>query len=148
MKPHHILAPAFGLLGLLGLLVGNVHAHGDHPAWKPPAASTTGIERGVQFALSCDHTIHELLAEYESCLGYYAEQMERDPAAATAYWYVATIRARSALQNGYPDATQFLPVFESRYRAAQARQVVPESRLCRAIDAPCPPEPAASKPSP
>lgn len=127
------------MFALLCSLIGSVQAHGDHADWKPPSASTTGVERGVQFALSCDHTIHELLAEYESCLGYYADQMERDPAAATAYWYVATTRVRSALQNGYPDAAQFLPVFEARYRAAQARQAVPETRLCVTISAPCPP---------
>ncbi len=124
---------------LVGLTSPTAQAHGGAHDWHAPSNKLTGIERGVQFALSCDHTIHELLSEYDSCLAYYADQMASDPVAATAYWYVALTRVRSALQNDYPDAGQFLPVFEARYRQAQSRQVVPESRLCVTISAPCPP---------
>jgi hypothetical protein len=140
-QPHLSAIAALALTGLVvatNLLGQTAYAHGDAHDWRAPSAQLTGIERGVRFALSCDHTIHELLAEYDSCLAYYAEQMASDPVAATAYWYVATTRVRSAAQNGYPDAWQFLPVFEARYRQAQGRQVVPESRLCVTIAAPCP----------
>lgn len=134
MKP----VQRFALAAVLLALMSGVDAHGDHADWKPPASNTKGVDRGVKFALSCDHTIHELLSEYDSCLGYYADQMAVDPEAATAFWYVALVRARSALQNGYADGAQFVTLFEGRYQQAQARQAVPEARLCRTIDAPCP----------
>lgn len=112
-------------------------AHGSGPVPPLPDASVTGIERGIDLALNCDHAIHELLGEYEVCLRSNHEQIGDDGEAETAFRFLAWLRASGAAANAYPDGADYRERFRQDFLAAQQRQPVIPARLCQAIAVDC-----------
>lgn len=112
-------------------------AHGDGFAHRLPGESVSGIERGVQAALACDHAIHELLGEYEVCLRSNHDYIGTDAAAETAFQFVAWLRASGAARNGYPDGPHYRSLYAEAYRIAQRQHAIAPARLCAALEIDC-----------
>lgn len=102
-----------------------------------PDASVVGIERGIDLAMNCDHAIHELMFEYEYCMRANHEFVGNDPAAETAFRFMAWLRAAGAVLNGYPDAASYRDEYRRAYLSAQMSRLVPAAELCRAIGIDC-----------
>ena len=111
--------------------------HGAGPAHAPPDISTTGLERGLDAALNCDHAIHELLFEYAACMTSNEAYVAGDPAATTIFRFVAWVRAAGAVYNGYADAAGYREQFRAAFLEAQSQHPLPEDTLCRALDIRC-----------
>jgi hypothetical protein len=124
------------LLATTVLVACPVQAHGTRER-VAPSEDLRGIERGVAFALDCDAAIHEVLYEYDFCIRSNVEKTAGDAEAATAYWWIATLRAESARDNGYPDANVYLPRYRKSWLDARVQAPVPHERLCAAIHVPC-----------
>jgi hypothetical protein len=126
------------LSGLALLLVElAAFAHGSGPGHALPDASVTGIERGVDLAMNCDHAIHELIFEYDYCMRANHDLIGPDPAAETAFRFMAWLRAAGAVFQGYPDALPYRYEFRRNFLLAQARHPLPAARLCQAIGIDC-----------
>lgn len=112
-------------------------AHGSGPGHALPDATVTGIERGIDLAMNCDHAIHELIFEYDYCMRANHDLVGPDPEAETAFRFMAWLRAASALFQGYPDAQPYRDEYRRNFLLAQARHPLPAARLCRAIGIDC-----------
>jgi hypothetical protein len=123
----------------LALVAGgaSAFAHGAGPGHALPDASVTGIERGVDLAMNCDHAIHELIFEYDYCMRANHDLIGPDPAAETAFRFMAWLRAAGAVFQGYPDALPYREEFRHNFLTAQARHPLPAARLCQAIGIDC-----------
>ena len=123
----------------LALIAGgtSAFAHGSRPGHALPDASVTGIERGIDLAMNCDHAIHELIFEYNYCMRANHDLVGPDPDAETAFRFMAWLRAASAVFQGYPDAQPYREEFRRNFLAAQARHPLPAARLCQAIGIDC-----------
>jgi hypothetical protein len=123
----------------LALIAGgtSAFAHGSGPGHALPDASVTGIERGIDLAMNCDHAIHELIFEYDYCMRANHDLVGPDPEAETAFRFMAWLRAASALFQGYPDAQPYRDEYRHNFLLAQTRHPLPAARLCRAIGIDC-----------
>jgi len=140
------------LLLLCGLLAGGqARAHGPEQFSPMPAATVSGIERGIALAARCDHAIHELLGEYEYCMRANHDYIAGDAAAETAFQFMAWLRASGAARNGYPDGPGYREKYSRSFAAAQSRHAIAPLELCKAVKIDCAmlpeavPEPAADR---
>ena len=124
------------LLATTLLAMGPVHAHGTRER-EAPSEDLRGMQRGVAFALDCDAAIHEVLYEYDFCIRSNVEKTTDDPEAATAYWWIATLRAETARDNAYPDANVYLPGYRKSWLEARVQAPVPRDKLCAAVHVAC-----------
>jgi hypothetical protein len=127
------------LFATLALIAGSISAfaHGSAPGHALPDASVTGIERGIDLAMNCDHAIHELIFEYDYCMRANHDLVGPDPAAETAFRFMAWLRAAGAVYQGYPDAMPYRDEFRRNFLTAQVRHPLPAAHLCRAIGIDC-----------
>ena len=139
MTPPNLPTAVIRLCTALAFVAGgaSAFAHGSGPGHPLPNASVSGIERGVHLALNCDHAIHELIFEYDYCMRANHDLVGPDPAAETAFRFMAWLRAAGAVFQGYPDAQPYRDEFRRNFLAAQARHPLPAARLCQAIGIDC-----------
>ena len=139
MAPTCLPVTVIKFFAALALVAGSASAfaHGSSPGNALPDASVTGIERGIDLAMNCDHAIHELIFEYNYCMRANHDLVGPDPDAETAFRFMAWLRAASAVFQGYPDAQPYREEFRHNFLAAQARHPLPAARLCQAIGIDC-----------